>query len=192
MYKCLPIERFDDTDGYSMIPLRQEDMESIRVWRNAQIDILRQQTPIESEQQKKYFINSILPTFEMEQPPQILFSFLHNNKLIGYGGLTHIDWIARRAEISFLLDPPRNHYPKKFQIDFRHFLAMLMKITFKELKLHRLFAETYAFRSEIMLPLEELGFRLEGRMREHVFKRGEWMDSLIHGIVDREAKRYVT
>lgn len=191
MYKCLPKERYEDAEGYSLVPLREEDMESIRVWRNAQIDILRQQKPITSEEQKKYFQEVIQPTFGMEKPPQILFSYFFGKLLIGYGGLTHIDWISRRSEISFLLDPPRNFYPKKFQEDFRHFLAMILKISFKELDLHRLYTETYAFRSDIMLPLEEAGFRLEGRMREHVFKRGGYVDSLIHGILPKEVKKYV-
>lgn len=188
MYKCLSKERYEDDRGYSLIPIRKENMEPIRVWRNAQMHILRQQTPISPEEQQKYFSDVLQPTFTMDEPPQILFGYYLGKLFIGYGGLTHIEWASKRAEISFLLDTPRNTYPKNFQEDFRHYLKLIMNIAFSELKLHRLFTETYSFRTDVMLPLEEAGFRLEGRLREHVFKRGQWMDSMMHGIIDREVK----
>ena len=39
--------------------------------------------------------------FKEKQPNQLLFSFIENNLLIGYGGLVHIDWTNKNAEISF-------------------------------------------------------------------------------------------
>ena len=46
--------------------------------------------------------------FETDQPYQILFSFLKNNEFIGYGGLVHINWEEKKAEISFLLNTKIN------------------------------------------------------------------------------------
>jgi RimJ/RimL family protein N-acetyltransferase len=34
--------------------------------------------------------------------------------------------------------------------------------------------------------LRKLGFRLEAHFRENVFIKGEWCDTLIHAILDRE------
>jgi hypothetical protein len=42
--------------------------------------------------------------FEQQQPSQLLFSFLENDKCIGYGGLVHINWIDSNAEISFIMN----------------------------------------------------------------------------------------
>ena len=56
------------------------------------------------EDQDAYFENIISTLFDQEQPKQILFSFLKDNKFIGYGGLVHINWIDKNAEISFLMN----------------------------------------------------------------------------------------
>ena len=49
-YKCLHINQF--TEGnYTLVPIRDEDKYDILKWRNEQIDILRQQTPLTKEHQ---------------------------------------------------------------------------------------------------------------------------------------------
>lgn len=186
MYKCLAKERYEDGSGYALVPLREQDIEAIRCWRNAQMDILRQQHVISPEEQKAYYTHTIQPLFQMEHPRQILFSFLKEDHCIGYGGLTYIDWISKRAEVSFLVDVERAGHSKLYQEGFLHFLELLKKVAFVDLKFHRLFAETFAFRTEHMRILEFAGFKLEGRLREHVFKQDKWVDSFFHGILQYE------
>lgn len=182
-YQCLPIQQFQSPSGYSLIPLRNQDMESIRLWRNEQMDVLRQQAPIKPEEQKQYYNNVIIPSFGDPQPKQILFSFLQNNLCIGYGGLVHIDWVSRRAEISFLVDPSQlPHY----YICFTEFLKLIHQVSFETLQFHRLFTETYSFRTGHIAILEKSGFILEGHLREHIYKDEEWHDSLIHGLLDKD------
>jgi RimJ/RimL family protein N-acetyltransferase len=186
MYRCLTAQQFDDTAGFTLLPLRFEDIESIRIWRNAQIDILRQKTPINSEQQIHYYNAVIKPSFSEEHPSQILFSLLKNNICIGYGGLVHVNWEAKHAEISFLLNPSYVTDPTLYRQTFSHYLSLLSQVAFLDLYLHRLYAETYEFRVDHIATLESAGFEFEGRLREHIFKRGKWEDSLIHGLISSE------
>lgn len=186
MYNCLTSQHFENGRGYSLVPLREQDLESIRIWRNDQIEILRQKLPITPEQQIKYFNEIIAPSFKLENPTQILFSFLENSQCIGYGGLTHIDWEARHAEVSFLLNPIFTKNPLHYQKIFSYFLQLLFRVSFDNLGLHRLFTETYAYRTDHIAVLEASGFKYEGRMRDHLFKRGKWEDSIIHGILAKE------
>ena len=86
---------------YSILPIRMDDREAIRKWRHQQIKILRQRKEITTEEQDKYFNTVVTNLFVETQPNQFLFSFLKNNKLIGCGGLVHIDWDSKNAEISF-------------------------------------------------------------------------------------------
>ena len=72
--------------GYQLEPLRPEDIEPIRVWRNAQQDVLRQTEFLTEEAQKTYFTTFVWPYMEAKNPPQVLYSFLHKKKCIGYGG----------------------------------------------------------------------------------------------------------
>ena len=71
---------------------------------NEQIFHLRQFEPLTKIKQDLYFTNIVSKLFKEEQPNQILFSFLKNGECIGYGGLVHINWIDRHAEISFIIN----------------------------------------------------------------------------------------
>lgn len=183
MYRRLAKQHYDDPEHFSLVPIRKEDMESIRLWRNAQTTILRQNDPISALEQEAYFTKVLAPSFEENEPKQILFSFLHIDHCIGYGGLTHIDFRAKRAELSFLLDPTIEEGSPEFATCFSHFFSLLQEIAFQELKFHRLVAETYATRRELIALLELSGFEYEGCLKDHVFKNGVWIDSLMYGLV---------
>ena len=188
-YRCLRTNRYTDSQGYQLVPIRPEDIESIRQWRNAQIDVLRQHAVITPQEQQAYFESNIWPSLQQEKPRQVLFSFLLQEDCIGYGGLTHIDWDASRAELSFIVDPLRAHDQALYHSDFIHFFAFLHEVSFKDLRLHRLVAETYAFRQETINLLESVGFKREGILRDHVFKRNQWADSLVLGLLSGEGPK---
>lgn len=186
MYKCLSKNVFKDLEGYQLIAIRSEDIEQIRLWRNAQIEVLRQNHEISAQEQQSYFQKNIWPTFQYLQPKQILFSFLFHQTCIGYGGLTNIEWKALRAEVSFLVDPLRVKDKNNYAQDYNHFLKLLCQVAFQELHLHRLFTETFAFRIDHIQILEKFGFIQEGRLREHIFKNEQWQDSIMHGLLAQE------
>lgn len=189
MYLCWKPSQISDSSGYQLLSIRKEDMEPIRKWRNAQIDVLRQKTPLSPQEQQDYFQTILLPSFSLLHPPQILLSYLLKGELIGYGGLVYIDWTAKRSEVSFLVHPDRAQNSSVYHQDFTHFLSLLMQIAFQDLEFHRLFTETYSFRKETISILEECGFQKEGILRDHVFKQGKWQDSVIHGILAQDFKK---
>ena len=169
-------------EGYRLVPIRYEDREPIRHWRNAQLQVLRQAEPLTAAQQNAYFQRVVLPLFEQQQPDQLLFSLLHEDQLIAYGGLVHISWPDRRAEVSFLADPARAAQPETYRQDFQAHLRLLGQAAFDDLSFHRLFTETYDIRPAHVAILEEAGFQLEGRLRQHVqLAPGIFADSLLHG-----------
>jgi RimJ/RimL family protein N-acetyltransferase len=178
-----PLAQFEfHHDAYRLVPIRYEDREPIRAWRNAQLDVLRQATPLSAEQQESYFQRVVLPLFEQEKPAQFLFSLLHEDKLIAYGGLVHISWTDLRAEVSFLVEPTRAAEPAIYRQDFLAHLRLLGQVAFEGLKFNRLFTETYDIRPAHIAILEEAGFQLEGRLRQHVqLAPGTFTYSLMHG-----------
>ena len=180
-YRPLPPADFR-WKNYQLVPIRYEDREPIRAWRNAQLEVLRQAEPLTAEQQDTYFQRVVLPQFEQEQPGQLLFSLLQNDQLVAYGGLVHISWRDLRAEVSFLADPVRAAEPDTYRRDFRAHLRLLGQVAFAELKFNRLFTETYDIRPAHVAILEEVGFQLEGRLRQHVrLAPDTFTDSLMHG-----------
>ena len=180
-YRPLPPAEYRH-EAYQLIPIRYEDREPIRAWRNAQLQVLRQATLLTAEQQEAYFQRVVLPLFEQEQPAQLLFSLLHNNELIAYGGLVHISWLDARAEVSFLVEPARAADAVVYRQDFLAHLRLLGQVAFEGLKFNRFFTETYDIRPAHIAILEEAGFHLEGRLRQHIqLQPGTFTDSLMHG-----------
>ena len=181
-YRCLPRQLVQDGDR-RLSTIQPEDFQAIRLWRNAQLAILRQRAPISGPEQTAYVERVILPAYGQAQPEQILFAYRLRGTLIGYGGLVHIDWPARRAEVSFLLDPARSADPLVHAADLRAFLAVLRHFAFGDLGLNRLWTEIWAVRPHHVAALEAAGLRLEGRLRQHAWSEGTLVDALIHGML---------
>lgn len=168
---------------YSITSIRYSDLLPIKNWRNDQMNVLRQQKPLSDEDQFNYYNQVILPSMTMDEPKILLISYLLEDVCIGYGGLTNIDWMSRRAEISFLLNTERINNSEQYQHDFSAFLNLLKKLTFEVLDFNRLFTETYDIRPLHIATLEANGFCLEGRMKQHIMIDGKYYDSLIHGFL---------
>lgn len=99
-------------------------------WRNEQIDILRQKDLLTEKIQVDYFENLVAKLFDQEQPS----SYLENDKCIGYGGLVHINWNHKNAEISFIMNTEL--VKDSFRKHGINYLQLIEKIAFKELNFH--------------------------------------------------------
>jgi RimJ/RimL family protein N-acetyltransferase len=179
-YRCLPHSTFEIGE-FALRSVQPQDIEAIRRWRNEQMDVLRQSEPIGADAQTAYFETTVWPEFASERPTKILLAFSEGGRLIGYGGLVHIAWEHRRAEVSFLLQSELIRDARGYCARFSAYLGLIRELAFRSLGFHRLFTETYAFRNVHIETLEQAGFRLEGRMRDHVIIEGKRTDSLIHG-----------
>jgi RimJ/RimL family protein N-acetyltransferase len=164
-------------------PVQPAEIESIRIWRNAQLAVLRQKKAISKAEQKRYFRNQVFADYSQVYPRQILFSIRESGELIGYGGFVHIDWSNQRAEVSFLLDPRISEGSVRYAAVFESTLRILKRVAFSDLGLNRIFTETFSGRSSHIDVLVLCGFIEEGRMREHIFHEGNFRDSQIHSII---------
>ena len=184
-YLCLKNIKYE-FENYSLVTIREKDIESIRKWRNNQIDILRQKEKISKKEQIQYYKSFIIKNFKKKNPDSILFSYMLNEKCIGYGGLTNIDWDSKRAELSFLVDDHRYFDSKIYAKDFFAFLNIITKLTFLELKFNRLFTETYSIRSKHLQILKKVGFQFEGKLKQHTIIKGKYVDSIIHSYLQEQ------
>lgn len=186
-YVCLP-RQYIARSQYQITAIQDNHVEPIRVWRNAQMDVLRQASPIEPAQQNEYYTRHIWPTLSQSRPANILMGLLFEEQLIGYGGLVHIGWEHRRAEVSFLLNPARLADVDLYAQDFSEFLGLIQELAFLDLKLHRLYTETYDIRSHHIAVLEANGFVREGVLRDHIRIDMRPVNSIIHGLLNSNEK----
>ena len=110
----------------------------------------------------------------------ILFSFILKNNCIGYGGLVHIDWNSKKAELSFLLDTNRTKEPETYKKEFSIFLKIILNISFKQILFNKIFTETFDIRPDTVLVLEKAGLVLEDRLLSKNYINGSYVDSLFH------------
>lgn len=184
-YVCAP-DLTSQSGPYSLRPISWEDREPIRQWRNAQIDVLRQDRPLTQEDQDHYFLTVIEPQMRSPRPEQVLVSLLHEGEIIGYGGPVHIAWPHRRGELSYLTAPERRLHPTFRQADWDAFMGMLVPLCRDQLRLHRLTTESFESRADIVDLLLSAGFENEGTLREHHWWDGRWHTSRLHGLlIDR-------
>jgi len=101
--------------------------------------------------------------------------------LIGtmYLNITSVD--DRTAEIGWLVGP-------RFQGRgyARESAELLLDLAFGELGLHRVFAELDPRNAASVAVCTRLGMRYEARHLEHMWLKGEWSDTGIYAILERE------
>lgn len=181
-YKCLSVSKFE-SNGFHIESLRNEDMYDIMNIRNQQIYHLRQSKPLTKEQQEKYFATIVNDLFEQETPNQLLFSFFENDNFIGYGGLVHINWVDKNAEISFVMktELEKDNFAKYWS----NYLKLIEKLAFEELNFHKIFTYAFDLRPYLYAVLESCGFTEEARLKEHCLFNGQFLDVVYHTKINR-------
>ena len=130
------------------------------------------------KEQNLYFESAIAKEFNLEKPNQILFSFFKKNKLIGYGGLVHVDWINQNAEISFLLKTDFNNVGFYTQ-SFTAFLKLIEKLAFN-INMHKIYTYGYRTNEYRFSPLINSFFEKEVELKNHKKINNNWFDVLIY------------
>lgn len=167
---------------YSIAPIRMEDRFAIMRWRNEQIYHLRQSKPLTEEDQSRYFNEVVANLFTQEFPTDMLFSYLEGEKCIGYGGLVHINWTDKNAEISFIMDTALEK--DFFEFHWKTYLKLIEQIAFEQLRLHKLFTYAFDIRTHLYPILERSGYRKEAVLRDHCLFEGDFKDVVIHSKIN--------
>jgi RimJ/RimL family protein N-acetyltransferase len=183
-YKCLSKQEY--IDGlFKLVPIRDEDKLLILRMRNEQIYHLRQAEELTIESQETYFANVISSLFDQERPSQILFSLLENEEFVGYGGLVHINWIDKNAEVSFIMRTELEE--DRFDYNWKNYLTLLEKVAFKDLRFHKIFTYAFDLRQHLYPVLEASGFYEEARLKEHCYFNGSYLDVVINSKINKYA-----
>lgn len=160
-----------------------DDLSRLLEWRNAQQAVLRQQVPLSAEHQSRWWADTVAPAYGSGRPELVLLALDRGSGITSYGGLTNIDWVNLRAEVSFLAETALAGDETRYARELRESLAVYARLAFGLLGLRRLFTETWSFRDRHIQHLEDFGFRPEGLLRQHVIKDGRPTDAILHGLL---------
>lgn len=87
----------------------------------------------------------------------------------------------RSGQIGFALRPDRWHQGLGTEA-----VQALLELAFNRLELHRVWGARSPTNEASARLMTRIGMREEGRIRDHVFVRGAWRDSVVHSILEDE------
>ena len=101
---------------------------------------------------------------------------------IGGAGLHDIDWQARNTELGISIGDKR-YWGRGFGTDV---IRALLRHAFETLNLHRVFLRVYEHNERALAVYRRVGFKDEGRLRQHSYRHGSYRDMLFMGILRSE------
>lgn len=157
--------------------LNRSSLEQLREWRNNPElrKYFREYREISDAMQESWFNSKVL-----NNDKQVDFEIhdLKTGKLIGHCGLNYISWVNRTAELAVYIGEPsfRNG---GYGFDA---LTMLMNYGFNILNLNRIWCEVFSNNEAIHI-YRKLGFVDEGKLRQHHYENGEYLDCFMLGLL---------
>ena len=101
--------------------------------------------------------------------------------IIGHVNLEVKSREHHQGEIGYVLHP--DHQGHGYATEAA---AVMLRLGFEELALHRIVGRLDARNAASARVLERLGMRLEAHLRENEFVKGEWVDELVYAILASE------
>ncbi len=160
--------------------LERHNIDILREWRNQPElrQYFREHKEISSDMQIGWYENKVLGdsnqyNFEIHD--------LQSSKLIGHCGLYYINWISRSAEFGIYIG----------DYSFRNggygsdSLRTLIQYGFNQLNMNKIWAEVYS-NNKALDVYTRVGFKIDGVLRQNVFKNGEYLDSTIISLLKSE------
>lgn len=99
--------------------------------------------------------------------------------LIGSCGLRKVDWISRKAEAGIAIFN-KKYWEKKIGSTAA---AMMINFAFNDLNLERIYTSAIAFNERSIALQKRLGFKEEGLRRKSIYKKGEYHDEIMLGLL---------
>ncbi len=104
-----------------------------------------------------------------------------NNALVGKVAYFNLNKQNRSAEIGYLANPDFRRRGYIYEA-----ISVLLKYLFNDLDLNKVMAQTGEFNEASIKLLEKLGFKQDGRLRQHHSYRGKLHDDLLFSILASE------
>lgn len=102
---------------------------------------------------------------------------------IGIVGICKIDLRNRKAEYGPLLIGERGHTGKGYS---REVEGLVLDYVFNYLNLHKLYGEVLCYTANVLELHRNSGFKVDGTLRDHVFKSGSYHDVVLISMLQEE------
>lgn len=104
------------------------------------------------------------------------------DQFVGTTGLHNLDLRNRQAAFGICVGD-KTAWGNGYATEATH---LMVRHAFRTLNLHRVWLHVYEFNPRAVGIYERVGFRVEGRLRQDVFREGRYWDTLVMGILHDE------
>ena len=166
-------------------PIERKDSELLRLMINSpEVEEMTENwnVPVSSYNQDKW-IENYKDSHEMIR----WMIELDNGTTIGMVSFFDINWITRRASISYKINPFETN---RLKGDTKNAVYIAVKYAFDEMGLHRIESVILSFNIMSIKLTESVGFVKEGVFRARILKNGKWCNQVFYGLLEDEFKRY--
>ncbi len=147
-------------------PIIKSDLVLLRDWRNS-MEIFPYNTQffllnlkIQNDWFKKLHIDK----------SRKMFMLIYEEKKIGVGGLIHIDYKNKNADIAIIIGDKKFHGRGIGSVT----LDKILQYGFKKLNLHRISAEVIEYNISSIRLFEKFNFKLEATFRDILWRKNQW------------------
>lgn len=113
-----------------------------------------------------------------------VFAVRESGRIIGMVNVDGLNYANGHAEIGIALTEPG----ERGRGLAAEALKLLISFAFNELGLHRIWARIIEDNLPSIHLFESIDFKLEGRMRQHVLRKGQYRDMLVYGLLKNEQR----
>ena len=101
---------------------------------------------------------------------------------IGNIGLHNVSERNHNAELGIVIGE-KEYWSQGYGTDA---IKTMLRYSFDELNYHRVYLRVYDFNARGMRCYEKCGFRVEGRLRQQMYRHGAWSDEIVMGVLRDE------
>lgn len=163
----------------------KEDLRQLMFWRNLPNyrKYFREYRELNMDMQNRWYENKVLNDNSTEM---FAIRLNESSELIGCCGLCYINWVHRNADLSLYIGW------KQAYIDDEGFAEeacrLLFNYGFFELGLQKIWTEIYIFDERKYKLYMNLGFKVDGELRNQYFYDGKWWNSYMLSLLADEWK----
>jgi ribosomal-protein-alanine N-acetyltransferase len=127
------------------------------------------------------FLSDVQNTYQANPRKAFEFAviFKSTNQLIGSCGIRIQSNINRHGDFGYILS--KAYWNQRLG---KELAAELVRFGFSDLKLHRIWATCAPDNIASQTVLERIGLKKEGHLRQNIFHRGQWRDSILYSILE--------
>jgi len=107
---------------------------------------------------------------------------LEDKKYIGGCGINKVDWKNSVVDVGIFIGD-KNYWGKGYGTDA---MGVLVKFIFEQLNVNKIKLQVFSFNERAIKSYKKCGFKVEGVLRQEIFREGKYYDDIVMGLLKDE------